>query len=423
MYNSKRIESAVLMRMSNIKIAIRKSLGIVLSSLLLCAFSQNVSAATIKNIRVGNAADGFRMVLDADSKFAYKAFLLKDPKRLVVDVYDSTLSSTVEKFSDSKGLVSHVRIGNPESNAKRVAFDLKTPVKIKKVFMLAPQSGFGWRFVVDVVKTSEKDFDAHIGSKYAFDSRQGSDKKVGENKNKVAAQAVSKAKKIIVLDPGHGGKDPGAIGFSGVYEKNITLKMAKELKAMLDKEGKYVVYLTRSTDIFIPLRDRVKIARKYNADLFMSIHADSAVNRNAKGLSVYTLSERASDKEAEALAERENKADVVAGLNLYEHSKEVSDILINLAQRETMNRSSEFAGFMVQEMKKSVKLVDNTHRFAGFAVLKAPDVPSVLLEMGYLSNRTEESQLKQASYRKKLATSTSKAIKKYFDNMQHASVF
>ena len=198
--------------------------------------------------------------------------------------------------------------------------------------------------------------------------------------------------------------------------------MANELKVILEKEG-YKVHLTRSTDIFIPLRDRVKIARKYNADLFMSIHADSAVNRRAKGLSVYTLSETASDKEAAALAERENKADVVAGLNLLEHSKEVSDILINLAQRETMTRSSEFASLKVQEMRKSVKLRDNTHRFAGFAVLKAPDVPSVLLEMGYLSNRTEERLLKQKDYRRKLAVSTSKAVEKYFDNMQHASVF
>ena len=155
----------------------------------------------------------------------------------------------------------------------------------------------------------------------------------------------------------------------------------------------------------------------------MSLHADSAKNRSAKGLSVYTLSETASDKEAAALAERENKADVIAGLNLVEHSKEVSDILINLAQRETMNRSSEFAGFMVQEMKKKVKLVSNTHRFAGFAVLKGPDVPAVLLEMGYLSNRQEEKQLQQKSYRKKLGEATVKAIDRYFDNMQHASVF
>ena len=199
--------------------------------------------------------------------------------------------------------------------------------------------------------------------------------------------------------------------------------MARELKKILDKDGRYKVYLTRNRDVFIPLRERVRIARRYKADLFLSIHADSALNKKAKGLSVYTLSETASDKEAAALAERENKADVIAGMNFAEHSKEVSDILINLAQRETMNRSSEFANFMVQEMRKSVKLLDNTHRFAGFAVLKAPDVPAVLLEMGYLSNRTEEKLLRQDNYRKKLAKSTSVAIDKYFDNMQHASLF
>ena len=290
--------------------------------------------------------------------------------------------------------------------------------------MLPPQSNFGWRFVIDVSLASEREFRSKVGTSYAFTS---SDNPGGSSSKKTASAAKNKAKsnskRIIVLDPGHGGKDPGAIGYSGVYEKNITLAMGKELKTLLEKSGKYKVYLTRSTDIFIPLRDRVKIARKHNADLFMSIHADSTKNRSAKGLSVYTLSETASDKEAAALAERENKADVIAGLNLVEHSREVSDILINLAQRESMNRSSEFATFMVQEMKNSVQLVDNTHRFAGFAVLKAPDVPSVLLEMGYLSNRQEERLLKQQTYRKKLAIATSSAIDRYFENMQHASVF
>lgn len=181
--------------------------------------------------------------------------------------------------------------------------------------------------------------------------------------------------------------------------------------------------MTRNRDIFIPLRDRVKIARRYEADLFLSIHADSAANKRASGLSVYTLSEKASDKEAAALAEKENKADIVAGLNFAEHSKEVSDILLNLAQRETLNRSSEFATFMVKEMRKSTHTLDNTHRFAGFAVLKAPDIPSVLMELGYLSNRTEEKQLQQKSYRKKLAESAGRAIDKYFENMKHASVF
>lgn len=396
----------------------QKKIIIFLLSFLLPLSAQS---ATIKNMRIGQGAEGFRIVFDADAKFTYKAFLLSEPRRLVVDAYNCTIATNVANRKDKTSLITGVRVGAPEIGLKRIALDLKTPVIIKKAFMLAPQSNFGWRFVMDVVAVTPREFDSHIGSRYAFDSHDGTAKTTESNKKTV--QTLSRSKKIIVLDPGHGGKDPGAIGYSGIYEKTITLAMAKELKAMLDKEGKYTVYLTRTTDIFIPLRDRVKIARKYNADLFMSIHADSAANRNAKGLSVYTLSETASDKEAEALAERENKADIIGGLNLLEHSKEVSDILINLAQRETMNRSSEFAGFMVQEMRKSVKLVDNTHRFAGFAVLKAPDVPSVLLEMGYLSNRTEEYQLKQPSYRKKLATSTSKAIKQYFDNMRHASVF
>ena len=402
---------------------VKKTISAVLVlGLAVSCFVSEVSAAAIKNLRVGQSSEGYRLVFDADAKFSYKAFLLNEPRRLVVDVYDSQVTSNVENFKDKSQFISHVRVGSPTSSSKRIALDLNTPVIIKKAFMLAPQSGFGWRFVLDVKKVDAGQFNARIGSRYAFDSQDGTSKKTSIAISKTPVVA-SKAKKIVVLDPGHGGKDPGAIGYSGVYEKNITLAMAKELKAILDREGRYTVYLTRTTDIFIPLRDRVKIARRYKADLFMSIHADSAVNRNAKGLSVYTLSETASDKEAEALAERENKADVVAGLNLWEHSKEVSDILINLAQRETMNRSSEFAGFMVQEMRKSVRLVDNTHRFAGFAVLKAPDVPSVLLEMGYLSNRTEENQLKQSSYRRKLATSTSKAIKRYFDNMQRASVF
>lgn len=385
--------------------------------------ADSAAASGITSMRIGQGVGSVRIVFDADRKFDYKVFLLNEPKRLVIDTFDVKVSPEIEKYVDKNNLVTKTRLGSVGTDGIRIVFDLQKPAIVKKAFMLAPQSNFGWRFVIDVSIASEREFSSKVGSKYALSNENSFAGSYSSSSSKSSSKAKTvNKKKIIVLDPGHGGKDPGAIGYSGVYEKNITLAMAKELKVILEKEG-YKVHLTRSTDIFIPLRDRVKIARKYNADLFMSIHADSAVNRSAKGLSVYTLSETASDKEAAALAERENKADVVAGLNLLEHSKEVSDILINLAQRETMNRSSEFASFMVQEMRKSVKLRDNTHRFAGFAVLKAPDVPSVLLEMGYLSNRTEERLLKQKDYRRKLAVSTSKAVEKYFDNMQHASVF
>ncbi len=405
---------------------ISKSLFNIKGLAFLCALFFSISpvfAGQIKSMRIGQGIGTVRIVFDADSSFEYKAFLLSAPSRLVVDVYGMDVNPKIERQISKNNLISATRLGQVDGG-RRVVFDLEKPVVIKKAFMLAPQSSFGWRFVIDVSLASEREFKSKVGTGYAFTSSDESGK-IRPKKKTAAAESKKRTNKkhIIVLDPGHGGKDPGAIGYSGVYEKTITLSMGKELKEILEKSGKYKVYLTRSTDIFIPLRDRVKIARRHKADLFMSIHADSARNRSAKGLSVYTLSETASDKEAAALAERENKADVIAGLNLVEHSREVSDILINLAQRESMNRSSEFAGFMVQEMKNSVEMVSNTHRFAGFAVLKAPDVPSVLLEMGYLSNRQEERLLKQKTYRRKLALATKRAIDRYFENMKHASVF
>lgn len=391
----------------------KKIFCLFLCTAFMCVANLANAASGISSFRIGQGVGNVRLVFDADKKFDYKVFLLDNPNRLVIDAQNITISPNIEKGIGVNSFISNARLS---TDGKRVVFDLLKPVTIKKAFMLPPQSTFSWRLVIDLEPATERDFAS----------------KIGENKPKsnsvepyrpIAKAQTSNAKKIIVLDPGHGGRDPGAIGYSGIYEKHITLSFAKELKENLEKNGKYKVYLTRTGDYSVALRDRVKFARKNNADLFLSIHADSMKNKSTKGLSVYTLSENASDREAAALAERENKADIVAGLNFAEHTKEVADILLNLAQRETLNRSSEFATFMVGEMRKTVKLLDNTHRFAGFAVLKAPDVPSVLLEMGYLSNRTEEKLLKQKDYRKKLADSANMAIDKFFENMQHASVF
>ncbi|HSV28634.1 MAG TPA: N-acetylmuramoyl-L-alanine amidase [Candidatus Omnitrophota bacterium] len=225
---------------------------------------------------------------------------------------------------------------------------------------------------------------------------------------------------VIVLDPGHGGVDPGAIGVSGVYEKFITLAAARELKEQLERSGRYKVHLTRDRDIFIRLRDRVALARQYNADLFISLHADAVQNPQIKGLSVYTLSQNASDAEAAALADKENKVDLIAGIDLSHESADVANILIDLAQRETLNRSAGFAGGIVDELGREITLLNNTHRFAGFAVLKAPDVPAVLIELGYLSNEYEERNLRQPVYREKIAKSISRAIDGFFLQGQKA---
>ncbi|MCK5166684.1 MAG: N-acetylmuramoyl-L-alanine amidase, partial [Rhodospirillaceae bacterium] len=229
-------------------------------------------------------------------------------------------------------------------------------------------------------------------------------------------------KKVIMLDPGHGGVDPGTIGVSGTYEKNITLAMARDIKKAIEKNGRFKVVLTRNRDIFIRLRDRVRKAREAGADLFISIHADAIKNPKTRGLSVYTLSDKASDKEAAALAHKENKADLIAGLDLSSENAEVTNILIDLAQRESMNQSAIVAKNLVKELKREVKLLRNTHRFAGFAVLKAPDLPSILVETGFLSNRQDERNLLSRKYRAKLARAVAKGVERHFATVQEAQI-
>jgi N-acetylmuramoyl-L-alanine amidase len=229
-----------------------------------------------------------------------------------------------------------------------------------------------------------------------------------------------RGKRIIVVDPGHGGPDPGTIGTRGTYEKHVTLAIAKEIKHHLEQTGRYKVVLTRERDIFLRLRDRIAIAREAQADLFLSIHADSIPDGAARGPSVYTLSEKASDREAAELAEKENKADVIAGLDLSHETPEVGSILIDLAQRETMNRSAHFAAGLIGEIRKETAVLRNTHRFAGFAVLKAPDVPSVLIELGFLSNPAEEKALANRAHRVRLAQAIVRATDRFFTRVEEA---
>lgn len=227
------------------------------------------------------------------------------------------------------------------------------------------------------------------------------------------AAEKSDEKPMIVIDPGHGGVDPGASGAKGSIEKDIVLDYALALKAKLLKSGRYRVALTRQNDEFIVLRERVEIARRQGAAMFISLHADSAPG-SARGLSVYTVSEKASDEEAKALAARENKVDVLAGMNLATEREDVADILISLAERDTKNRSATLADLLVNSMTGSVKLLPEPHRFAGFAVLKAPDIPSVLVELGFLSHPQEEKLINSGAHRDKVITGITRGIDSYF---------
>ena len=365
-------------------------------------------AQKIQDLRLSASdAQNVRFVVDLDAQANIKLSHLTNPARLVIDVENASFDTGVQnKIFTKTGFISSIRTGKPTPNVSRIVLDLPSPDVTEKHFTLPPQAGASWRFVIDLTNNSPQ-----VGIK-AFSNDAQAVATQAPAKTETAKKSVTK-KKIVMLDPGHGGQDPGAISRSGKYEKDLTLKMAKETRTLLEKAG-YRVVLTREKDIYITLRGRIEKAHKANADLFISIHADSAASSAAKGLSVYTISEKASDQEAAALAESANKADILFGMDLSEYQPEVGNILIDFAKTYTMDQSAKYADEVVKEMAKEVTLRPKAHRYAGFAVLKSPNIPSVLLEMGYLSNKEEDKLLQKEAYRNKLSKALVRAVNTYF---------
>ena len=310
------------------------------------------------------------------------------------------------------GLIRAFRYGHFRDNVSRVVLDVSKPVAIAKAFVLAPKSGRTHRLVVDLRAIGAKEF-----------ARRAEPRRAAAPRPDTAAiplpkRRVSRKVKTVAIDPGHGGVDPGAIGVRGTREKRVTLSHALALARKLRASGRYRVVLTRVRDVFVPLRTRVAIARRRAADLFISLHADSIPRSSVRGASIYTLSERASDRQAARLAAKENKADLIAGIDLTEQTSDVASFLIDLAKRQTMNDSADFARLLTKEIGKVRPLLRNTHRFAGFAVLKAPDVPSVLVELGYLSNPSDERRLNQRRERDRVVAAIVRAVDRYFARQQ-----
>lgn len=308
------------------------------------------------------------------------------PPRVVIDL-PSAHWKIKQKFSPTM-LVKGVRFGVHDTRTSRIVLDLQEDGHLDNVKMEGSRRK-GYRLMFDLTRLSAQ-----------------------EKKN--AAQYKPSEKPVIVIDAGHGGQDPGTSGIAGMKEKRITLSFAEALRDTLQATGRYKVVMTRSDDRYLFLRDRVKIARQAKGNLFISLHADSAPSRTARGLSVYTISETASDKEAEALAAKENKADVIGGMDLSATSPDVADILIDLTERETRGKSAQFATLVIRALSREISLLANTHRQAGFAVLKAPDIPSILVEVGFLSSPEEEKQLESETYRRKVAKGLANAIEQYF---------
>ena len=361
-----------------------------------------------------------RFVADLSREVKFHVFTLENPYRVIVDMPDVQFQMPAGVGSKGRGLVSAYRYGLIAPGKSRIVIDVKGPISIDNTFVLKAKGGQPARLVIDLVKTDVASFRKAMRKARAAG---GGASMVRKSRPKpidppaVRKRAERGGKPLVVIDPGHGGVDPGAISRSGLREKDVVFSFSKALEAELKKSGRYRTKLTRRIDVYVPLRERVAIARRAGASLFISIHADSVPGRfstKASGATVYTLSEKASDNEARALAAKENRSDIIAGVDLPAESDEVTNILIDLAQRETKNLSITFADTMVTSIKGQTPVRKKARRFAGFRVLKAPDVPSVLVELGYMSNPSDEKRLKSKRWQRKVAKAAARAVDKYF---------
>ena len=359
--------------------------------------------------RIGGDENQTRFVVDLSGKVDLRAFTLADPYRVVVDLPQVTFQLKPKAGETGRGLIKAFRFGLVMQGGSRIVLDLKKPVRIDKAFMLDAAEGQPARLVIDLTAIDRDSFLRTI----AQENRAAPQAKKSDHDT---ARNNGDPRPLIVLDPGHGGIDNGTHAASGENEKAIVLDFALTLRDKIEKIGKYRVAMTRSDDVFVPLAERVRLARQRQAALFISIHAD-ALGRgdgDAQGASIYTLSETASDAEAGRLAEAENKADVIAGVDLSSEPGDVADILIDLAQRETKTFSNHFAHSLAGEIKTVARMHKNPLKSAGFRVLRAADVPSVLLELGYVSNRQDLKQLTSESWRSRTADAIVAAIDVYF---------
>lgn len=397
----------------------------LLGLLLNLAAIVSAHALDMTGIRFGVHGDRERAVIELSQKADFRAFVMSGPDRVVVDMAAFRWKiGTIPQVQGS--LVKDVRYGPLGAGRGRLVIETKGPVLIKSAFTIPRGQGQPDRLVIDFAATSAatmKEASNQILGTLPATAPTASAKMNAPSQAQGQRPPVqptppkAEGKKLVIIDPGHGGQDPGAIGANGMYEKTIVLAVGLELKAQLKAAG-YRVKMTRESDVFLKLHDRVKFARQNKADLFISLHADSIRDAKVTGASVYTLSDKASDKESEKLAERENKADLIAGIDLSHQEDDVAGILIDLAARDTKNQSHFLATRVLTNFSgNSIKTIDGTPKSAGFAVLKALDIPSILVEMGYLTNRAEVERLSSAAHRRKIAAALKSSIDQYFQKI------
>jgi N-acetylmuramoyl-L-alanine amidase len=367
----------------------------------------NTPVAT--DARVGGDAKQTRFVVDLSRKVDIRAFTLADPYRVVIDLPQVSFQLPPKAGERGRGLVKAFRFGLVMPGGSRIVLDVTGPVRVEKAFVLDPSDGQPARLVLDLVGIDREAFLRAA----AVDNRVAPE---GARKPEPPSNSGRDQRPVIVLDPGHGGIDTGTRAPSGETEKGVVLDIALMLRDKLEKSGKYRVVMTRTDDSFVALADRVRLARARNAQLFISIHCDALARGEgeAEGATIYTLSDHATDAAAARLADAENRADVISGVDLSVEPDDIADILIDLAQRETKTFSLQFAKSVAGELKNAARMHKHPLKSAGFRVLKAPDVPSVLIELGYVSNHQDLKQLMSEKWRMRAGDAIMQAVNTYF---------
>lgn len=378
-------------------------------------FAENVSM--IYGYQASDSQDSSQFILYTNALPDYKIMTLHNPERIVLDLKQTKWPDT--PLSGELGTrIQSLRKSAPSTPELRIVLDIVQPFILLEQKITPPTSQQRNYQIIVNFRPVNPLFD-HLVAPILPPTTKAKPTPPSVSRWTPIPQYKPIYKPMIVIDAGHGGHDPGSLGRGKAVEKAITLIYAKALKNALLKTDRYRIYMTREHDKFIELDTRTKLAEKAKGDLFIALHADSHPNRLIRGLSVYTLSEVASDREAEALAKQANQSGAIGEVDIGITSNEVTPLLIDLAQRDTKNLSASFAETLVKQLQAHVTLLRNTHRFAGFRVLMSPSIPSVLIELGYLSNRQEEELLQSPHYQQKLIASTVKAIDMHFKNHPH----